>query len=100
LIIKNLEVSSVLKIEIECEEFSQEVFKIIRLCEEFQKKGIQLTYNTKNYVGTIIVEIETKEYLDMAEVNKYVENITWQMIGVDSENPAVKFLSMLCLKYF
>lgn len=89
-----------LKIEIECEEFSQECFKIIRLCEEFQKKGIRLTYNTKNYVGTIIVEIETKEYIDMNDVNKYIENITWQMIGVDSENSAVKFLSMICLKYF
>lgn len=100
--IKNLEIKDYvgLKIEIECEEFSQECFKIIRLCEEFQKKGNRLKYTTKNYVGTVIVEIETKDYLDMNDVIKYKENPTWQMIGVDSENPAIKFLSMLCLKYF
>ena len=90
----------ILKIEISCEEFSQECFKIIRLCEEFQKKGTRLTYTTKNYVGKIIVEIETKECLNMIEVTKYQENITWQMMGIDSENPAIKFLSMICLKYF
>ena len=90
----------VLKLEISCEEFSQEVFKIIRLCEEFQKKGTRLTYTTKNYVGKIIVEIETKECIDMTEVTKYQENITYQMIGIDSDNPAIKFLSLLHLKYF
>lgn len=102
MIIANLERKNfvILKLEISCEEFSQEVYKIIRLCEEFQKKGTRLTYTTKNYVGKIIVEIETKECIDMNDVTKYQENITYQMMGIDSDNPAIKFLSMLCLKYF
>lgn len=90
----------VLKIEIDCEPFSQEIFKIIRLCEDFQKKGITLKYNTKKFVENIVVEIETKEFLDMNEVIKYSENVTYQMMGIESENPAIKFLSLLHLKYF
>jgi hypothetical protein len=90
----------VLKLEISCEEFSQEVFKIIRLCEEFQKKGNSIIYSTKSYVGKIIVEIQTKECIDMNEAIKCCENVTYQMMGIDSDNPAIKFLSMLWLKYF
>ena len=102
MIITNLERKNfvILKIEIACEEFSQEIFKIIRLCEEFQKKGTRLTYTTKKFLESIVVEIETKEVLDMNDVTKYNENPTYQMMGIDSDNPAIKFLSMLHLKYF
>ena len=85
-----------IKIVFECDVFTFEHNVILNLCWEINNRFVNCIEEGSSY----IVVIDILDRLDDNDIYLCLTNATSQMIGIDSADPAIKFLSLLCLKYF